>query len=279
MATIYRIHPAIGIARVGDSPDQFYLAPERIGDLPIACDEQGNADLGGDGRGARDDGVQGCGGPHPAPGGPLPDLRLRRQEPGRSPARARRRDPRRDEQRQAEEHPLVRVPREQEGVLVRVQGARRRARLRKEASAPQRRGHRQRAVEPDHRPGPAGGGHPQEALGRILPRRESRAVAEFPAAARPGLDRLSGRVEDGRPRPPDRPRRARSLGLVPRWCRRPARSRTSRTTTGGSTTSPTARHRDPRVRGRGGQREPAPPGRRLELGDRRHPATRRRSST
>jgi hypothetical protein len=49
MATAYRIHPAIGIARVGDSPTSFYLAPERIGSLPIACDQQGNAELGADG--------------------------------------------------------------------------------------------------------------------------------------------------------------------------------------------------------------------------------------
>ena len=49
METTYRIHPAIGIARVGDSPDQFYLAPERTGGLPIACDAQGNAEVGDDG--------------------------------------------------------------------------------------------------------------------------------------------------------------------------------------------------------------------------------------
>ena len=30
----FKIHPAIGIARVGDSPDQFYLAPEQAGQLP-----------------------------------------------------------------------------------------------------------------------------------------------------------------------------------------------------------------------------------------------------
>lgn len=36
----YKIHPAIGIARVGNSPD-FYLAPETVGGLPIACDSSG----------------------------------------------------------------------------------------------------------------------------------------------------------------------------------------------------------------------------------------------
>lgn len=34
MATTYRIHPAIGIARVGNSPDEFFLGPERVGEIP-----------------------------------------------------------------------------------------------------------------------------------------------------------------------------------------------------------------------------------------------------
>lgn len=34
MATIYRIHPAIGIARVGNS-DEFFIGPERIGERPF----------------------------------------------------------------------------------------------------------------------------------------------------------------------------------------------------------------------------------------------------
>jgi L-Lysine epsilon oxidase N-terminal/L-lysine epsilon oxidase C-terminal domain/von Willebrand factor type A domain len=34
MATVYRIHPAIGIARVGNSPDEFFVGPERIGQQP-----------------------------------------------------------------------------------------------------------------------------------------------------------------------------------------------------------------------------------------------------
>ena len=41
MPMTFKIHPAIGIARVGDSPDQFYLAPEGPGDLPIQCDASG----------------------------------------------------------------------------------------------------------------------------------------------------------------------------------------------------------------------------------------------
>lgn len=42
----YSIHPAIGIGRVGDSPNSFYLAPERIGGLPIEPDPDGNPLLG-----------------------------------------------------------------------------------------------------------------------------------------------------------------------------------------------------------------------------------------
>lgn len=38
-----QIHPAIGVARVGDSPDAFYLSPETTGGLPIQCDSNGNA--------------------------------------------------------------------------------------------------------------------------------------------------------------------------------------------------------------------------------------------
>ena len=35
MATVYKIHPAIGIARVGNSPDEFFIGPERLGEHPI----------------------------------------------------------------------------------------------------------------------------------------------------------------------------------------------------------------------------------------------------
>ena len=41
----YRIHPAIGFARVGNSPDSFYLEPTRVGGLPIECDEDGHPKL------------------------------------------------------------------------------------------------------------------------------------------------------------------------------------------------------------------------------------------
>ena len=34
MATVYKIHPAIGIARVGNSPDEFLIGPERVGEEP-----------------------------------------------------------------------------------------------------------------------------------------------------------------------------------------------------------------------------------------------------
>lgn len=37
----FKIHPAIGIARVGDSPDSFYLAPEQPGQLPMELTSDG----------------------------------------------------------------------------------------------------------------------------------------------------------------------------------------------------------------------------------------------
>jgi len=40
-APLYRIHPAIGIARLGNSPDSFYIAPEATGAPPIDCGPDG----------------------------------------------------------------------------------------------------------------------------------------------------------------------------------------------------------------------------------------------
>ncbi|WP_327439677.1 CTQ-dependent lysine 6-oxidase LodA [Pseudomonas donghuensis] len=37
----YVIGPSIGVARVGNSPKEFYLAPTRIGGRPLACDANG----------------------------------------------------------------------------------------------------------------------------------------------------------------------------------------------------------------------------------------------
>lgn len=37
-----RIHPSIGVARLGNSPEQFYLAPQQIGQLPFEADPFGN---------------------------------------------------------------------------------------------------------------------------------------------------------------------------------------------------------------------------------------------
>lgn len=39
---VYRIHPGIGIARLGDSPDEFCVSPEGPARLPIECDHSGN---------------------------------------------------------------------------------------------------------------------------------------------------------------------------------------------------------------------------------------------
>ena len=37
----FEIHPSVGIARVGNSPEQFYLAPETTGGLPLECGPDG----------------------------------------------------------------------------------------------------------------------------------------------------------------------------------------------------------------------------------------------
>lgn len=39
---VYKIHPGIGIARLGNSPDASCISPETPAALPIACDDQGN---------------------------------------------------------------------------------------------------------------------------------------------------------------------------------------------------------------------------------------------
>lgn len=43
MATVYRIHPGIGLARLGNSPDQFLIAAEKPAALPLDCDADGNS--------------------------------------------------------------------------------------------------------------------------------------------------------------------------------------------------------------------------------------------
>ena len=42
MANNYAIYPAVGVARVGNSETDFYLAPDEIGGLPKDCDAHGN---------------------------------------------------------------------------------------------------------------------------------------------------------------------------------------------------------------------------------------------
>ena len=39
--TRYAVHPAVGCARLGNSPDEFYLEPEAIGGLPLECTPDG----------------------------------------------------------------------------------------------------------------------------------------------------------------------------------------------------------------------------------------------
>jgi hypothetical protein len=48
--TAYRIHPGIGIARLGDSPTEFCISPEKPTALPTDCDAQGNPRLSPDGK-------------------------------------------------------------------------------------------------------------------------------------------------------------------------------------------------------------------------------------
>src|SRR5258707_5868713 len=48
MAT-YKIHPGIGIARLGNSDTEFYLVPETPAGLPMGCDSNGNQGFGPDG--------------------------------------------------------------------------------------------------------------------------------------------------------------------------------------------------------------------------------------
>lgn len=49
MLSKYRIHPALGIARLGDSPDEFCISPEKPSALPMECDSSGNPRLSPDG--------------------------------------------------------------------------------------------------------------------------------------------------------------------------------------------------------------------------------------
>jgi hypothetical protein len=49
MPTTYRIHPGIGIARLGNSPTAFCISPEKPAVLPTDCDENGNAAVSVDG--------------------------------------------------------------------------------------------------------------------------------------------------------------------------------------------------------------------------------------
>src|SRR3954466_8842261 len=49
MPTTYRIHPGVGIARLGNSPAAFCISPEQPAVLPIDCDAGGNPVLSADG--------------------------------------------------------------------------------------------------------------------------------------------------------------------------------------------------------------------------------------
>jgi hypothetical protein len=49
MPTSYKIHPGIGIARLGNSPEEFCISPEKPAALPTECDAQGNPRMSPDG--------------------------------------------------------------------------------------------------------------------------------------------------------------------------------------------------------------------------------------
>lgn len=51
MPATYKIHPGIGIARLGNSETEFYLGPETPAGLPVECDHHGNPKLSADGQG------------------------------------------------------------------------------------------------------------------------------------------------------------------------------------------------------------------------------------
>src|SRR5947209_3625445 len=53
VTTKYRIHPAIGVARLGNSPQEFCISPEKPAALPVDCDSSGNAFLTPDGTAER----------------------------------------------------------------------------------------------------------------------------------------------------------------------------------------------------------------------------------
>ncbi|MEA2463913.1 MAG: hypothetical protein QOJ98_1660, partial [Acidobacteriota bacterium] len=46
-AARYAVHPAVGVPRLGNSPDEFYLEPESIGGLPIECAADGTPRMSG----------------------------------------------------------------------------------------------------------------------------------------------------------------------------------------------------------------------------------------
>jgi len=49
MPTSYKIHPGIGIARLGNSPHEFCITPEKPAALPLDCDANGNPHVSPDG--------------------------------------------------------------------------------------------------------------------------------------------------------------------------------------------------------------------------------------
>lgn len=151
----YAIHPAIGIARLGNSPAEFYLAPEATGALPTDCDTGGNP--------ARD----ASGAEQPVGSFKDEQLRIKRQAARfrifvYDDANPQGRELKIGDPIQGLESAGTLadiedgLPGQQKGDLVRVPAARRRVWLRCRAPAPQRRHHPGGPAPPaDHRPRPA----------------------------------------------------------------------------------------------------------------------------
>jgi hypothetical protein len=84
MMTAYRIHPGVGIARLGNSNTEFYIAPETPAALPQAyC--MGNPRLSLDGTTQIMVGTFRMRRPHQTPGSALPGVCLRRRQPDGRP--------------------------------------------------------------------------------------------------------------------------------------------------------------------------------------------------
>jgi len=232
MATIYKIHPGIGIARLGNSPEDFCISPEKPAALPIDCDAGGNPLLAPDG---------------------LSEVTITKfkDAEGRIKRQAARFQIYVYDDESPEGRPLkLGDPVSgggNQGFLVDVQWrvylANKKATWYEFAQLDGEHGYakdhprrnanitaseaRQRLIID---PGPRNRGLHAEAHGPLRPRRWRRLRTDLPARAQAVLDRYPGRAEDGRRGPPAGARRPRGIR---------ARSSTTNSASRGSTPTPT----------------------------------------